>query len=204
MTRRRIIIIAVFAVFGTPLIIIGSLFLFARHHFGTIDAPLLDPAAYEPAGPALARLCQSDPDFFEKHDEYFPAWLPGGISRIGPMGPEMADLHPNGGTITFGGGFYHDGYLLELDAAANDASRNHWIFSFWSEGSGCKRLSDFYLAKADRIRREQFIHDAVTEYDRRIRLRLPGGDSIDRAQFLKDFNVPRADQPATISATERN
>jgi hypothetical protein len=105
---------------------------FFLYQFATIlfYAPLSDmylrmPWVYKPIASRLAILCQS-----------YPLGLPEHISKNWfPQGAGSVFVKPDGGFIIYGGGFYHYGYVLQLDKVASNPQTHIWNLNVRREGS---------------------------------------------------------------------
>ena len=122
------------------------------------EAAVTDPAVCEAAAKPLARLCQSDPFFFHDEPVFAPAWLPPAICKLRPS---WAKIKPEGATVEFGGGFYHYGYALSRDTAADTPTQNGWKLELYHEDSTDRLLKAFVLEKSDHLEIREFIDQAI-------------------------------------------
>jgi tetratricopeptide (TPR) repeat protein len=139
-----LVLLAVMA-FNPFSLIFFNVFLSMRQ-IKAVEAKLQKPTVYEPVARTLAVYCQSDPGIFPKMLSY--AWLPG---EAAGLGNPWCEITPGGAFVQYGGGFYHFGYHLELDAAASTPATNVWSLSLAREDSPDLPLLTLRLAAKDHL-----------------------------------------------------
>jgi hypothetical protein len=148
-----------------------------------LDAVVLSPANYQPVEMDLVRLCQSDPSLVQNEsqaDPFDPAWAPPSLSKLHPEDIQIDSGHA---TVTFGGGFYHDGWDLVRQSGDDNATTRTWTLSFYSEDNPSKVLATFTAPTNLRYSEAQFAIQTNNEYDRRLATRWDDGISTDAAWY---------------------
>jgi hypothetical protein len=127
------------------------------------------PANAEPAGRALALLCQTcrtHPDWFDQGPTANPVWTPAEVSKLEPI---EIEIKPDLAIVGFGGGFQPFGYTLDPDPqATSPANQTAWVLTFFNEGSKELVLSRFTLGNDESLNEQQFVSQVMAEFDRRI------------------------------------
>lgn len=196
-----LIVVAMLAVaFLVPAVRVSCIFWWVIMSERVIDQKISDlsqPAVYEPAGKELARLCQSDPALFVDTEVFQPAWTP---AVILPHDPTWVDIQPDRASVEFGGGFHHFGY--ELTRSAGDTpTTNRWTLSLDNETGGATPLYTFDLDKTEQVTKQQFIDDAMAEFDRRADAYGMHESIVDRVKFL--LRVDLADHAREVIGASR-
>jgi hypothetical protein len=139
---------------GIILLFLAGLFLWGYILFTRpihkIEAHLVDPATWEPACSALAKMCQSDRKLFGPTTNLDT--IIGDRQRVPPeivsLQPEFLSWRPYGIDVWFGGGFHHFQYELSLDQSASTETIDQWTLTFADEGHPAKVLKKFSLPKS--------------------------------------------------------
>lgn len=112
----------------------------------------------------LALYCQSA-DLLHITDNVEVARLPQPIPQLGsPWGTIRSDF----ARVEFGGGFYHFGYLMELDEQNSGHGSNVWQLFLEREELPPKLLQTVILPKKARIPLAAFLSNSLAEYDARL------------------------------------
>jgi hypothetical protein len=199
-------VIAFFALGGFRWVLFHTLF----YSIGAHEDALRSRANAEPAGRALAVLCETckdHPDWFENEPPWAPAWTPAAVLALRP---QSVDIGPEGAGVEFGGGFHHFGYGLTRDQQAPKvAGRTAWVLNFGREDVGSEVVARFDLPTGNKLSEQQFIDQTMAEFDRRIAAnydaRISGSPSafptIQRCQFaIKHHVIERLRQAIRESA----
>jgi hypothetical protein len=120
---------------------------------------------YEPAAHDLALYCQSLSVIAPLPDVAGYMWLPPSVRKFGATHAEMT---ADAARVQMGGGFYHWGYFLDKDKDASTAESNAWRLCIRSDSIEEKVLLKFNIPAQQHISAEQFVANAVANYDREI------------------------------------
>jgi len=119
---------------------------------------------YQEAAKQLARHCQSvDREISDQNIGYilYP-------KLIRELRPSYGNISPQGARVTFGGGFYPLGYILQLDKTTSTMKQFTWHLFIYSE-EGTKKIFTLEMDKHDKIPLDKIVNKATMEFDRRIR-----------------------------------
>lgn len=148
-------------------IYLSPVFFWIYHLKSEIDKTeklISQPETCRSAAIALARVCQSDPNFFTDDEWGCPAWMPRVILALDPS---YMQITPTTARVEFGGGFHHFGYSLRLDESLLTISTNKWVLSLYREESPDITLCSVELPKSEHVESAAMIDNAVAEYKRR-------------------------------------
>lgn len=97
-------------------------------HIRVIEWEMKKPEVYEAVAETLILYCQSDKKLIPEDLGY--AWLPAELRKLGHGRVKVNAKHAR---IEMGGGFYHFGYILELDEQASTQQANVWHLRMYRE-----------------------------------------------------------------------
>ena len=125
------------------------------------ESKMRRPEVCQPVAETLARYCQSDRTLFPEFMD--AAWLPAEMDGIGCPTVRIRD---DGASVKMGGGFYHYGYSLSLDAARSGQDRNVWVLSAYAEDEFRGSLTEVTLPKSARFTKQELVARVAAGYDR--------------------------------------
>lgn len=132
------------------------------------ESALCKPETYQPVGETLALYCQSYPllqPLFGTREEIGLnyAWLP---KELNAIREGRGRIRHDSASIEMGGGHYHFGYLLKLDAEASSSATNVWTLALYGESySRLRHLATFPLGIEQHITPDELFTNLVSRYD---------------------------------------
>lgn len=159
-----IIIVLAVLVFLTPLWMFVSIPI-SVHQIHKLEDRMQQPEICQTVATNLALYCQSL-ELLQITNEIGASRLPPPIPQLGSP---WAEFTSNNALVEFGGGFYHYGYRLELDAAKSGGGNNVWQLFLCREESPDALLYTCSLPETARYPVATFLSNSLTEYDSRIR-----------------------------------
>lgn len=137
----------------------------AIHQIHKQEGRMQLPGNCQPVATNLALYCQSL-ELLQITNEI-------GVSRLPPPIPQLGAARgmftSNNAFVEFGGGFYHYGYRLDLDATKSGAGNNVWQLFLCREGSPDALLYTCSLPEVARYPVSMFLSNSLAEYDSRIK-----------------------------------
>jgi tetratricopeptide (TPR) repeat protein len=148
--------------FFTPLPVILNVRLAVSDIHG-VESRMQYPSVCLQVATNLALYCQSREELHLTNGFVRGPVLP---APLPSFGSPLAIFQSNSALITFGGGFYHYGYRLELNEALSSKETNLWELSFCREEQPAKFLCRVALATSNRFNPREFASNTIAEYDR--------------------------------------
>jgi hypothetical protein len=138
---------------------------YSMHQIHKLEDRMQQPDICRTVATNLALYCQSI-DVLKLKNYGGAAYLPPPIPQLGSP---WAEFTSSNAFVEFGGGFYHYGYSLELDAAKSGAGNTVWQLYLCREESPDVLLHTCALPETARYPLALFLSNSLAEYDSRIK-----------------------------------